>query len=68
MARQGREYAIFGVRAGLGVDGVVLADDGNTIHAEDNGKLRATSRVNVALISRLSALEPCFERKGAASG
>jgi hypothetical protein len=43
VARQGREYPIFGVRAGLSVDGVVLADDRNSIHAEDNGKLRANS-------------------------
>ena len=68
VARQGREYPIFGVRASLGVDGVVLADDRNTIHAEDNGKPRANPRTNRGSISRLSGQELCFEKKGAASG
>jgi hypothetical protein len=40
VARQGREHAILGVRAGLGVDRVVT-DDGNPIHAQDKRKARA---------------------------
>jgi hypothetical protein len=66
--RQGREYPIFGVRAGLGVDGVVLADDRNSIHALDNGNLRANSRTNRGLIFTVSTQDRCFEKKGAASG
>jgi hypothetical protein len=68
VASQDREYPIFGVRAGLGADCVVLADDRDSIHAEDNGKLRANSRTNRGSRSQLSAQELCFEKKGAASG
>jgi hypothetical protein len=68
VARQGREYPIFGVCAGLCVDGVVLADDRNSIHAQDNGKPRANSRTKRGLIFALSTRDPCFEKKGAASG
>jgi hypothetical protein len=67
VARQGREHAILGVRAGLGVDRVVT-DDGNPIHAQDKRKARATSWKGQRPISNEADWGACFEKKGAASG
>ena len=41
MARQDGEHAIFGVGTGLSVDGIVTADDSNSIHTQGNRKARA---------------------------
>jgi hypothetical protein len=67
VARQGREHAILGVRAGLGLDRVVT-DDGNPIHAQDKRKVRANSWKSQGPLSNEADSGACFEKKGAASG